>query len=92
MLSTGPIAVLLVVLAATGIHATQTMDAKIRDDPDLSQVSQIHWCSSFFYLLVVLVCIVPSASLRKCCGGKCGAFELKFEDASLCRGKIVILR
>nr|XP_031840103.1 fasciclin-1 isoform X3 [Nomia melanderi] len=41
MLSTGPITVLLVVLAATGIHATQTMDAKIRDDPDLSQFYQL---------------------------------------------------
>lgn len=79
MLSTGPIAVLLVVLAATGIHAAQTMDAKIRDDPDLSQVSQIYRCTSFFYLFVVLVCIVSSTSLRKRCGGKCDAFELKFE-------------
>ncbi|XP_076379122.1 fasciclin 1 Fas1 domain-containing isoform X2 [Megalopta genalis] len=38
MLSTTSFAVVLVILvAATETHATQTMDAKIRDDPDLSQ-------------------------------------------------------
>ncbi|XP_078040746.1 fasciclin 1 Fas1 domain-containing isoform X2 [Augochlora pura] len=38
MLSTTSFAVVLVIFAAaTGTHATQTMDAKIRDDPDLSQ-------------------------------------------------------